>query len=381
MQLRPRSGRQIYQGVDTGSIGVTLTYLSEGFPKLKSKGALCMKSKFVKIMASVFCVLIIGMVLGYHFITYTPHGRLDFVPGIVVRIVNLVGGDKKTSDYSPAEFRKRMDAILLRGQKKIEQVNKVEDKEVAWAAGTIPIRLYKHCDTARVPVIIYFHGGGWASGSIATHDSLCRKLAKSSNTLVLSVEYGLAPEVKFPIPLEQGYAVLQWVVAHAVDLDIDKDKIILAGDSAGATLATALCMMSRDRRGPDIRYQLLLYPVTDLSGFSSLSHKNFGKGYILTTESLEWLRGLYLNSEAEMANPLVSPLLAESLDNLPPAFIVTAQFDPLNSDGKAYYEKLKTAGNDCTYVNMPGVLHGFMQTESSRADDVLSIIAKICSSL
>ncbi len=340
-----------------------------------------MKSKFVKIMAVVLCVLIIGMPLGYHFITYTPHGRLDLVPGLVVRIVNLFGGDKKTSDYTPEEFRKRMDAILLRGQKKAEEINRVEDTEIAWGAGTIPVRLYKHADTSRGPVIIYFHGGGWASGSIATHDSLCRKLAKVSNTPVLSVGYGLAPEVKFPTPLEQGYAVLQWVAANAADLDIDKDKIILAGDSAGATIATALCLMSRDRNGPDIRQQLLLYPVTDLSGFSSPSYKNFGKGYILTTESIEWLRGLYLNSDAEMTNPLVSPLLAENLDNLPPAFIVTAQFDPLNSDGKAYYEKLKAAGNDCRYVNMPGVLHGFMQTGSSRADDVFSMIAKICSGL
>jgi acetyl esterase len=340
-----------------------------------------MKSKFLKIMASVFCALIIGMALGYHFITYTPHGRMDFSYAIVVRIVNYFGSEKKTSDYSPDEFRKRMDGIILRGQKKIEQVNKVEDKEIAWSVGTIPIRIYKHSDNSRLPVIIYFHGGGWASGSIATHDSLCRKLAKVSNTIVLSVGYGLAPEVKFPTPLEQGYAVLQWIVGNAIDLDIDINKIILAGDSAGATIATALCMMSRDRNGPVIRYQILLYPVTDLSSFSTPSHRNFGKGYLLTTESLEWLRGLYLSSDAEKTNPLVSPLLAKNLNNLPPAFIVTAQFDPLNSDGKAYYEMLKAAGNDCRYVNMPGVLHGFMQTESSRAGDVLSMIAQICRSL
>ena len=335
----------------------------------------------MKILTSVLCLLLIGIGIVYHFVTYTPYGRIDFSSAIILRIVNSFGSEKSAFDYTPEEFRETMDGILIRSQRKPEPIYHFEDKKVEWAAGFVPVRIYRPSLNEKLPVILYFHGGGWVSGSIVTHDNFCRRLAKVSSTVVVSVEYSLAPEVKFPIPLEQGYAVLQWLAAGESGLDIDEHKIVLAGDSAGATIAASISMMARDRNGPGIRSQILLYPVTDLSGFKTESHMNFGTGYFLSTESLDWMRGLYLTKPDEAKNPLVSPLLAERHNNLPPALVVTAQFDPLSSEGRAYAQKLKAAGNDCRYVHMPGVLHGFAQSRSKKSNNVLNMIAEICAGL
>ena len=340
-----------------------------------------MKSRFVKIMLSLLFVLIVGVSAGYHFVTYTPHGRIDMPMALILRMVNLFGDQKSPYDYTPQEFRKTMDDILLSTQRKQEPIKHVEDRELEWAKGAIPVRIYSPSSEKKLPVILYFHGGAWVSGSLATHDNHCRRLATISNAVVVAVDYSLAPEEKFPTPLEQGYFVLQWLVANAADMDIDINKIIVAGDSAGGTLAAGVCMMARDRNGPDIRYQILLYPVTDLSTFATESHKNFGEGYFLTSESIKWARELYLTDEKQATNPLVSPLLAEKLDDLPPALIVTAQFDPLSSEGRAFDEKLKAAGNYSRNLHVPGVLHGFVQSQSEKASNVLNIIAEICARL
>ena len=337
--------------------------------------------KAKQILVVFVCIVIVGMLCVYHFVTYTPYGRIDFSSALVLRLVNFFGDDRSISDYQPEEFRKMMDDIVLRSQGKLVQVENVEDVNVPWPRGEIPIRIYRPSLEENLPVILFFHGGGFVSGSLETHENFSRKLSNETSAVVVSVGYSLAPEAKFPTPIEEGFAVLKWIEHNAALLKINPEKIVLAGDSAGGTMATAISMKARDANGPAIALQVLFYPATNVSSFDTPSHKKFGKGYFLTQESMEWTRNLYLRSEDDQKHPYVSPLLADNLTDLPPTLLFTAQFDPLGSEGEEYAKKLTEAGNDCQYIQVKGVLHGFASTDSPKAKKTFQIISQKISTL
>ena len=170
------------------------------------------------------CIIIAGIACIYHFVTYTPYGRIDFSSALVLRMVNFFDDDRNASDYQPEEFRKMMDDIILRSQGKLVSIDKVEDMEVSWSNREIPIRIYRPLPEENLPVIVFLHGGGYVSGSIETHENFCRKLANATSAVVVSVDYSLAPEAKFPTPIEEGYAVLQWIEQNAARLKVNRKK-------------------------------------------------------------------------------------------------------------------------------------------------------------
>jgi acetyl esterase/lipase len=204
-------------------------------------------------------------------------------------------------------------------------------------------------------VVVYFHGGGWVLGSATSDDPLCRDLCKRSDVIVVSVDYRHAPEAVFPAAVDDAFAALQWVSDHAVELGGRPGPVAVAGWSAGANLAAVVCQLARDGDGPAIAGQLLLTPVTD-SDMSRDSYARNGDGFILTAELMTWFWDHYA-SPAVRSDPLVAPIRATSLEDLPPAFIVTAEFDPLCDEGAAYADALNAAGNTAHHLRARGHIH------------------------
>lgn len=239
-----------------------------------------------------------------------------------------------------------------------EDVARVDDRTIPGPAGEIPVRLYEPEGEAPFPVVVFFHGGGWVIGDIESHDMTCRALANAAGCVVVSVGYRLAPEHKFPAPLDDCYAAAQHVSQRASDFNADASRLAVGGDSAGGNLAAAVALVARDRGGPDIRFQLLVYPVTNYA-FDTASYRDNATGYLLTTDSMKWFWDHYLRDESDGADPLASPLRASDLTRLPPALVITAEFDPLRDEGEAYAGRLRAAGVRVTATRYDGQIHGF----------------------
>jgi acetyl esterase len=242
-------------------------------------------------------------------------------------------------------------------------VHAVEDLEIPGPAGAVAVRLYRpHADSG-LPALVYLHGGGWMMGSIATHDALCRNLCARANVAVASVEYRLAPEHKFPAALEDSYAATNYLATHAESLGLHPERLAVGGDSAGGNLAAALTLLARQRGGPAIRFQLLIYPVLDFD-FDTPSYRENANGFHLTRDEMIWCWRQYLARELDGYTPLASPLRTEDLSGLPAAMVVTAQYDPLRDEGEAYAERLVQAGVPVTLKRYAGMIHGFIRRPS-----------------
>ena len=237
-------------------------------------------------------------------------------------------------------------------------IHSVRDEHVAGPAGDIPVRLYVPSETLPLPAVVYLHGGGWAVGSVETYDAVCRRLAHAAGCIVVSVDYRLAPEHKFPAGLEDAYAAAAWVVQHGADWGVDNGRVAVAGDSAGGALATVVCQMARDRSGPQFVLQLLIYPNTDYE-FERPSMIECGRGYTISVDDMHWFWGHYLNDAGDLDNPYVVPMRAESLSGLPPALIISAGYDFLRDEDEAYGRKLADDGVRATMTRYPGMIHGF----------------------
>ena len=239
-----------------------------------------------------------------------------------------------------------------------EQVARVENRTIPGPAGEIPVRIYTPQGNGPFPALVFFHGGGWVICNLDTHDGICRSLANGASCVVVSVDYRLAPEHKFPAAPEDCYAATQWVAQNAAELNVDASHIAIGGDSAGGNLTAVVAQMARDRGGPHLVFQLLIYPATDFR-MNTVSIEENATGYFLTKDDMIWFTNHYLNSEEDKMNPLASPLLASDLSGLPPALIITAQYDPLRDEGELYGQKLREAGVPVTISRYEGVIHGF----------------------
>jgi len=239
-----------------------------------------------------------------------------------------------------------------------EAVARVEDRKILGPAGPLPIRIYTPRGEAPLGVLVYFHGGGWVLGDLEMVDALARALANRAGCVVVSVDYRLAPEHPFPAAFDDAYAATLWTAAHAAELGADAQRIAVGGDSAGGNLAAAVALAARDRDGPHLVSQLLIYPVADRD-FSRPSFVAFSDGYFLTTAAMKWFWGHYLRDAADAENPYAAPLRAASLRDLPPATVVIAGYDPLRDEGEAYARRLHDDGVDVTVRHYPGMLHGF----------------------
>ncbi|MDY0065656.1 MAG: alpha/beta hydrolase [Steroidobacteraceae bacterium] len=240
-----------------------------------------------------------------------------------------------------------------------EAVHEVRELTVRGAADTLRVRLYRPSAATELPLVVFFHGGGFVMCDLETHDPLCRSLARASNCAVASVEYRLAPEARFPGPLEDCYAAVEQLAARASELGADPARLAVCGDSAGGNLATVTAMLARDRGGPRLSYQALIYPVTDLA-CESASVSELSQGYMLTADIMRWFSECYLGDLARAADPLASPLRATNLAGLPPATVITAECDPLRDEGEAYGDRLRQNGVPVVGRRYLGMLHGFM---------------------
>ena len=235
------------------------------------------------------------------------------------------------------------------------------DKIIDCHKSELPIRIYRPDveHNMKLPVVVFFHGGGWSFGSVDSHDHICRWLTAKSECIFVSVDYRMGPEHKFPAAVEDALMATQWVIDRASDFGADNERIAIAGDSAGANLATVVSLIMRDKNISSIRAQLLIYPATDMT-MSFPSHRLFGEGYRLTRPLMVWCLANYLKDGRDMFDFRASPLFANDHSRLPPALIMTAGYDPLRDEGEAYANKLLNSGVPVEYICYEGMIHGFI---------------------
>lgn len=241
----------------------------------------------------------------------------------------------------------------------VEDVAEIRTETVPVDGGEINVRVYRPHAEGPLPLVVYFHGGGWVIGDLDVADKPCRALANAARAVVASVDYRLAPEHPFPTPLEDCYAATVWLARHAASFGADAGDLTVSGDSAGGALAAAVSLAARDRRGPDIARQILLYPVTSPAEGSPLpSYVENAEGYLLTAGGMRWFWDHYLTSPADGSNPYAAPLAAADLTDLPPAFVAVCEYDPLRDEGVAYAERLEDAGVPVVLRRIDGAIHG-----------------------
>ena len=246
----------------------------------------------------------------------------------------------------------------------VEEVSGVEDRAIPGPLGEIPLRIYTPEGRGPFGVLVFYHGGGWVIGDLDSHDRECRAICNATPCIVVSVDYRLAPEHRFPAAPEDAYAALEWVAQHAADFGGDADRLAVGGDSAGGNLSAVVALLARDRKGPGLRFQLLVYPAVDLrEGNLYPSQTENAAGPFLLKDTMDYFYAHYFGGErtSETDDPRASPLLASSHADLPPALIVTAEFDPLRDEGEAYGVALEKAGVPVRVHRYDGMAHLFFQ--------------------
>lgn len=249
-------------------------------------------------------------------------------------------------------------AVLAAMQGPLEPVAGIEDRTLPGPGGDLPVRIYTPAGKGPLPVLLYFHGGGWVIGDIESSDGLCRTLANSAGCIVVSVDYRLAPEHPFPAAAEDAYHATLWAATHASGFGGDPSRIAVSGDSAGGNLAAVVSHMARDRGAPAICFQLLIYPATD-GACDSPSYNDNAEGYFLTRDAMRWFWNHYVPNDADRNQPYASPLRADNFAGLPAGLVITAEFDPLRDEGELYAERLRAAGIPVQLIRYDGMIHGF----------------------
>jgi acetyl esterase len=271
-------------------------------------------------------------------------------------------GVPPTHTLSPCDARTFYRERRFATQPPAPAVGQVQDLLAVGPNGSIPLRLYRplgSSDAAVLPVLVYFHGGGFVIGDLDTHDTLCRELANLADCAVVAVDYRMGPDHRFPAAVIDCMAATRWVRDHAPQLQLDASRLAVGGDSAGGNLAAVVSIDARDRGDLAIKFQLLIYPATDMRR-TAPSHAENGQGYLLTHETMDYFTGHYIADVAQLSDWRVSPLLHPDLSKLPPALLLTAGFDPLRDEGAAYAKRLTAAGNRAGYVNFARQIHGFL---------------------
>jgi len=245
-----------------------------------------------------------------------------------------------------------------------EHVSKVDNRILSFtvdhAIYNIPVRIYTPGAGPPLPVLVYFHGGGFVVNNLDTHDAICRNLANTAGCIVVSVDYARSPEYRYPVALKQCYRVTTWVAENATLLGADPFRIAVGGDSSGGILAAGVSLMGRDLKTPHIRFQLLLYPALDYYLPGTDSYEKFSAGYSLTRETMRWFFSLYLPKNFNRNDPYLFPVRAQRHDNLPATHIITAQYDPLRDEAERYAELLEKSGCVVTLKRYAGMIHGFI---------------------
>jgi acetyl esterase/lipase len=290
----------------------------------------------------------------------------------------------KMSEMGPVAARETFVQMMQLVGPKDVPVGKTENRLVPGPGVDIPIRIYTPVGGGRdlLPALVYFHGGGFVIGNIETHDGLCRLLANEGNFRVISVDYRLAPEHKYPAAIDDAFAALGWIMANAPDIGVDANRIAVGGDSAGGALAAEVAQLAKARGGMPLDAQMLLFPVTQI-GEQTSSLREFAVGYFLEKETLDWFYDSYLPADADKSDPKISPLRAKDLSGLPPAYIMLGGFDPLHDEGMQYADKLRAAGVTATVADHADMVHCFvyLQAVLPQAYEALAAAAKAVSTM
>lgn len=276
-----------------------------------------------------------------------------------------------------AQTVREMFAQVLPIEVELAPLAKIENRLISIDHDTeINIRIYTPKGQGPFPILVYYHGGGWVIGDLETADASCRMIANRTERIVVSVDYRLAPEHKFPVPVQDAYAALQWVKEQATSINGKASDIVVCGDSAGGNLATVVAILSRNKKGPAISAQILIYPVTNLA-YDTHSYQEFKEGFGLDRELMMWFGDYYINHEIDKKNLHVSPLLAEDLSNLPPTFVITVENDVLRDEGQAYAKRLKEAGVKVASICEQGLVHGYFTNMAVFPEQIKHTISKI----
>lgn len=262
-----------------------------------------------------------------------------------------------TPDQGREQYKQRVERLGAKN----EPIHRIENRKIPGPDRAMPIRVYTPRELMigeKLPALIWYHGGGFVIGDLDTHDGACRRLATLAECIVVSVDYRLAPEWKFPAAVDDAIAALRWVALHGEEIGVDTSRLAVGGDSAGGNLATVCAIMARNEGFPALKHQLLIYPCVAPEP-ETPSHREFAQGYLLTRNTITWFYKQYLRSHKDANDFRFGPLIADDLTNLPPAFILTAGYDPLRDEGVQYAQRLITSGNAVTLINMPGMVHGF----------------------
>jgi acetyl esterase len=321
-------------------------------------------------------ILLAACIPLYFFIRWTPQGMVEFRSGLVLKFLPSL------DNMPPKKVRIALEKYVASRVKSVNKslpVKEVRDMMIPTRHGDIRARLYNNTSTDAEELIVFFHGGGWCIGSIESHNEQTRRLAIATDLPVLSINYSLSPEVKFPHALEECVDAVKWAIEHHRELNVSKPQVVPMGDSAGGNLAiTTTIQCIKDGLRDHITRVVPIYPVVDGRGRTTESHKLFAKGYYLTAKAMDNFTVDYLNDISDAQDPRTSPLLEEDLSFFPPCFILTAGFDPLRDEGEAFAEKLKSQGVDVTLKRYANALHAFFGIKSfgQKGIDAVYDIAK-----
>ncbi len=304
-------------------------------------------------------VLIIAILIYLFFekVVKTPYGKLNPIVALILIFLRIVRNENKL-DYKKMRKEAEFNGKISQGKK--PKLYDIEEIIMPETQGKLKARIYRPNNKEDNAVIVFYHGGGWAVCSLDTHDVLCRYLALKSNCTLVSVDYRLAPENKFPTAINDAYDALIWINNNPKIIKADSSRIAVCGDSAGGNLSAAVSIMARDKGFNKIKCQVLLYPAVDMVHLDTPSYKMFAKGYGLLVKEMELFKEYYFSKPEDMYSPFASPMLCNDHKNLPSTYIVTAQFDVLRDEAEVYANVLKNAGNDVVLKRYDGMFHGFM---------------------
>jgi acetyl esterase len=285
----------------------------------------------------------------------------------------------KMWEQTPLEAREVLNGLMDMAGPKDVPIGKIENVVAKTPTGDVPIRIYSPiaAGSEPLPVLVYFHGGGWVIGNVASHDGLCRMFANEGGFRVASVEYRLSPENKFPAAVDDSYGAVAWIEEHASEIGIDPNRMAVGGDSAGGNLAAVVTQIAKAKNHPKLAFQMLLFPVTQI-GADTPSLHDFDTGYFLERPTLDWFYANYLSAEEDETNPKASPLLSHDFAGLPPAYVMLAGFDPLHDEGMQYVEKLRAAGVKVELIDYAEMVHCFIYLQAilPQAHEAVAAAAK-----
>ncbi|APH18219.1 alpha/beta hydrolase [Clostridium botulinum] len=332
--------------------------------------------KVIKIVSVILVILVISGFFIIKNLTETKDGKLNMYVAAnlqLYKILNL----KSINSKSIEEIRGNLNKQSTKWSNKPILFSNIKNLDIKMNNEKISVRIYTPENGSNFPIIIYSHGGFWIGGNTDTSDRVCRKLSQNTKAIVISVNYRLAPENPFPAGLNDVYNVLQWTYKNAKSINGDEKHIAVIGDSAGGNLSAAVSSMSRDKNGPPITCQVLIYPSTNIFELNSKSWSYFSNSVNVSREDMEKYISIYVPKKEDRKNPYASPLLSKDFSKLPDTLVVTAEIDPLRDEGEAYANKLKESGVKVDVARYKGITHGFITMDkiTNKADEALNQIS------